>query len=182
MTPCSQTLVLITGVRVCKIFYKAFSRILLYDFEMVYFSECSDIQHCLHVVDFDRLLSSKELFDCTKLINFKVNLAQRSNLAQFWLSFLQVIEILGNLIYVILSGNWQWYVDSVTSIHFPSFLHVTEITIAYITQHTNLLTLGNRHPDVYNNFQKGNFSVQISEKNMFAHVETDKVINYKQRH
>ena len=92
------------AICVYKILYKAFSRILLYEFEMVYISECNDIQRYLRNVndndesDFIRLLASKELCDyCTNLINFKENLAQRSDLARFWLSFLEVIEVLLNL-------------------------------------------------------------------------------------
>ena len=47
----------------------------------------------------------------------------------------------------------------------------------YLTAHyTDLLTLENTHPDVYNEFQKGQFSVQISEKNTFGRMEADKVI------
>ena len=47
----------------------------------------------------------------------------------------------------------------------------------YLTAHyTDLLTIENAHPDVYNDFQKGQFSVQISEKNTFGCMEADKVI------
>ena len=68
--------------------YNAFPRILLGDFEIVYFSECNDMQRYLRdisdndVFDLNRLLSSKGLPGlCTKLINFKENLTQKSDLA-----------------------------------------------------------------------------------------------------
>ena len=107
------------AIRVYKILYEAFSRILLYDFEIVYISECNDIQkYFLNIsddeeYDFNMLLSSIELRNyCTRLINFKENLAQRSDLSKFWLSFLEVTEILLNLIYATRSGNWNLYVES----------------------------------------------------------------------
>ena len=47
----------------------------------------------------------------------------------------------------------------------------------YILAHyTCLLTLENTHPDINNDFQKGNFSLQISEKNTFGRMEADKMI------
>ena len=68
--------------------YNAFPRVLLGDFEMVYFSECNDIQRYLRdisdddVFDLTRVLSSKGLPGfCTKLINFKENVTQKSDLA-----------------------------------------------------------------------------------------------------
>ena len=110
------------AVRVYKILYEAFLKILLDDFEIVYISDCNDMQRYLRSVndddesDFVRLIASKELRDyCTNLINFEENLAQGSNLARLWLSFLEVIEILLNMIYATRSRNWNLYVESLRS-------------------------------------------------------------------
>ena len=89
---------------------------------MAYISESNDMQRYLHDVsdddkiDLNRVLSSKELHEyCTKLMYFKENLAQRNDLARFWPSFLEIIEILLNLIYANSSGNWHLYVESLRS-------------------------------------------------------------------
>ena len=81
---------------------------------------------------FSSLLSRMEQRDyCTKLINFKENLAQRSDLPRCWLKLLEVIEIFFNLICATRSGNWPWYVNSVRNT-LPCFLHMIELIIADI--------------------------------------------------
>ena len=41
---------------------------------------------------------------------------------------------------------------------------------------SEILTLETSHPEVYQEFQKGNFSVQLSETNPFGRSEPDRVI------
>ena len=128
--------------------------------------------------DFIRLLASKELRDYyTNFIHFKENLAQRSDLAQFWLSFLEVIEILLNRNYATSSGNWNLHVESLRST-LPWLIAYDRTNYSrYLTAHnTDVLALENRHSDLYNDFQKGQLLVQISEKNTFGRMEADKVI------
>ena len=142
---------------------------------MVYISERNDIRHYLYDVsdddefDFNRPLSSMELRDhFRKLIDFKENLAQRSDLARFCLSFLEIIEILLNLIYATSSGNCHWYVESLRST-LPWFFAYdrTNYSRYLIIHYTEKLTLENIHPDVYNNFHKGKVSVQTHKRTRF---------------
>ena len=122
-------------------------------------------------------LTCKELRDyCTKLIDFKENLAKKSDYARFWFSFLEIIEILLNLIYATRSGNWHLYVESLRST-LPWFVAYDRTNYSrYLTTHyIDAFTLKSTHPDLYH-FQKGNFPVQISEKYTFGRMEADKVI------
>ena len=103
-----------------KILYEAFSRILLDDFELVHTIECGEVHRVIDGVDksydLNELLESKELQEfCTSLIIYKDNLAERSKLAKFWISFHEMIEVLLNLIYPIRSGNWNLYIKIVRS-------------------------------------------------------------------
>ena len=108
------------AIRTCKIMYEAFSRILLDDFELAHTTECSEV-HCVidgvnKSYDFNELIESKELQEfCTSLITYKDNPAERSTLAKFWISFLEMIEVLLNLIYTTRSGNWDLYIETVRS-------------------------------------------------------------------
>ena len=82
-------------------------RILPVNFEIIYISQCNDIHRYIHDISDDDMfvfsspLSRMEQRDyCTKLINFKENLARRGGLPRFWLSLLDIIEIFLNLINV----------------------------------------------------------------------------------
>ena len=83
-------------------------------------TECSEVHRVIDGVDesydFNELLESKELQEfCTSLITYKDNLAERSTLAKFWISFLEMIEVLLNLIYATRSGNWDLYIETIRS-------------------------------------------------------------------
>ena len=97
------------AVRVYKILYETFSRILLEKFERAYPAQSEAMQNLLENVDdssdFNRLASSEELQDyCTELINLKDKLAEDSMLGKFWLSFLEMCEVLLNILYATRAG------------------------------------------------------------------------------
>ena len=170
------------AIRVYKILYESFSRILLDDFELVHTEECNKLQPYLESADDNdslrELHSSEELQDyCTKLITYKEKLSDESNLARFWTSFLEIIEVLLNLIYSTRTGNWDLYLESVRS-SLPWFFAYDRPNYSrYLTAHYyDLVALETKHPHVYEQFQDGNFSVQVSEANPFGRVEADKVI------
>ena len=172
------------AARSYKILYEAFSRILLDDFELVFPLESNKLQQTLQNVDDDFVssfgthLSRQELHSyCTNLITFKESMAKQSELARFWFSFLDIVVILLNIIYATRSGDWDLYVESLRT-SLPWFFAYDRTNYSrYLTTHLNeLLALESTHPDVYNEFQKGNFSVQISESNTFGRMEADKVI------
>ena len=90
------------AVRVYKILYEAFLWILLKRFERAYPGQTEAMQNLLENFDdssdFNRLASSEELQDyCTDLITFKDKLADESMLGKFWLSFLEMSEVLLNV-------------------------------------------------------------------------------------
>ena len=108
-----------------KILYEAFSRILLDDFELAQTTECSEVYRDKSY-DFNELLESKELQEfCTSLITCKDNLAERSTLAKFWMSFLEMTEVLLNFIYTTCSGNRDLYIGTVRSTIPCFFLRMT---------------------------------------------------------
>jgi len=78
------------AIRIYKILYEAFSRILLEEFEARNVPVSDQMLQLLQDKDdYNEILSSKELQEyCTHLITFKDELAERSILGKFWLSFL----------------------------------------------------------------------------------------------
>ena len=107
------------AIRTHKILYEAFYRILMDDFELGYPTECNKVREVVSTEE-DKLvqgcitiLSSKDFHNyCMELTTFKEQMAKSSDLAKFWLSSLDIIEILLKLIYATRSGNWDFYVES----------------------------------------------------------------------
>ena len=90
------------------------------DFELACTSECNGILQLLDDIDesydFNELLESNELRElCTSLIIYEDNLAEKRALSKFWLSFLEMIEVLLNLIYATRSGKWNLQIETIRS-------------------------------------------------------------------
>ena len=170
------------AIRIYKILYESFSRILCEEFEMECGSECNEIFQILDDIDesydFNDLLESNELHTyCTSLITYKDSLAEKSSLSKFWLSFLEMVEVLLNIIYATRSGKWDLYIESIRSALPWFFAHDRQNYSRYLTAHYyDLLLLKDNHPEIYTEFENGNFSVQLSGSNSFARMELDKVI------
>ena len=88
-----------------------------------------------------------------------------------------MVETLLNLIYATRAGNWNLYVETIKST-LPWFFAYDRTNYSrYLTvHHQDLLTLKDDFPEIHSEFEKGNFSVQISDKNPFGRSEADKVI------
>ena len=122
-------------IRVYKILYEAFSRILLKDFKDAHPDTASTMRQYLEDVaeefDFNFMSENDEMSQYfNDLLTFKEKLCTSSNLTKFWISFLDMIQLLFNLVYATRSGNWYLYIEPVEA-HFHGFLRMTErITVA----------------------------------------------------
>ena len=171
------------AARVYKIMYEVFSRILMEKFEDSHKETALALNTVLEDFDkasddFNSIASCQELQNYSnELITFKENLAKESNLAKFWFSFLDMCEILFNLLYATRSGQWYLYVAAVRQ-SLPWFFAYDRTNYSrYLTTHfQDLSSLEVDFPFIYEEFTKGNFSVQLSSSNPFGRMEADKVI------
>ena len=168
------------AVRVYKILYESFSRLLLEKFT----KEHPETVEALYsrigetIDDYAAVVSLKEMQEYSnKLVPFKESLTGKGNLAKFWLSFLEMCELLLNIIFATRSGHWPLYVVSLRQA-LPWFFAYDRPNYArYLTAHyRELAHLENDFPDIYREFEDGNFSVQLSPDNPFGRMEADKVI------
>ena len=129
-------------------------------------------------------LSSKDFHSyCTQLIWFKERLAKSSDLAKFWLNLLEIIEILFNLIYATRLGNQDLYVESLRKTLPWFFVYDRQNYRRFLTiRFQELLSLESCHPNVYEEFQKGIFSVLLSDNITFGRMENDYPNYHQQRH
>ena len=108
------------AIRIYKITFESFPRILFADFELTCTSECNGILQLLDDIDesydFSELLESNGLREfCKSLITYENNLAEKGALSKFWLSFLEMIEVMLNFIYVTRSGKWNLQIETIRS-------------------------------------------------------------------
>ena len=170
------------AIRAYKIIYDAISRLLLKEFEAAHPDSTAAMQKYLESVteesDFNIIKSSEELSKyCNDFVCFKDELAEKNMLAKFWLSFLDMIEVLFNLIYATRAGKWYLYEETIRST-LPWFFAYDRTNYSrYLTvHHQNLLSLEDDFPEIYAKFERGNFSVQVSDKNSFGRTEPNKAI------
>ena len=170
------------AVRSYKLMYEAIFQLLLKEFELAYPVTAKEMKTYLEQLkdesNFNTMASSETLVKyCNDLVEFKDKIGQQNDLTTFWLSFLDITETLLNLIYATRSGDWNLYVETIKST-LPWFFAYDRTNYSrYLTvHHQDLLSLKKDFPEIHAEFEKGNFSIQISEKNPFGRSEADKVI------
>ena len=94
----------------------------------------------------------------------------------FWLSFIEMLENLLNVLYATRTGKWHLYLESLRNI-LPYVFAYNHLNYAkYMTTMLGeMLNLEQNHPNIYRKFVAGNFCVQLSPHS-FSRVEADKVI------
>jgi hypothetical protein len=172
------------AIQVYKILYEVFYKILLEGFENENAEERDalitmiDSQTVTNFPDYSNLMTSKEMQTySTELLDYKDKIQQKSSLARFCISFLDMVEILLNLVYSTRARNWYLYVETIRSTQ-PWFFAYDRVNYSrYLTAHfMDLLSLEEKYPEVYLEFVKGNFSVQLSHSSTFGRMEADKTI------
>ena len=97
-------------------------------------------------------------------------------LAEFSLSFIEMVEILLNSIYVTRTSNWflllECYRDMMPYTFAYDYLNAKYLPPVL----TELTELEETYPEVYTEFIAGNLSAQLTFKNAFGRIEMDKVI------
>ena len=177
------------AVRVHKLFFEALHRILL---EKFLEEQQESIKHLVDEINLSLIDLAKDIngenidaFEDSDsfrnfvmlFIDFKEKLKGDSDLAKFWLIYLDMVELLLNTIFSLRSGSWHLYVECMRDIVPWTFAYDRFNYSRYLTAHLGeMLALEENHPFVYNEFCKGNFTIQMSDTKRFARMEADKVI------
>ena len=173
------------GVRMYKLMYEAVSMKVLENMKLGVDEVNPDrIQHITSLdisrLDFDTIWSEKNLKDVyNDYIEMRIKLSsnEESALQQFWVSFLEMVELLLNTIYSIRSGNWELLLECIRSILPYTFAYDNLNYARYLTGMLgDMLELPHDFPEVYAEFMRGNFAAQLTEDGRFLRTETDKVI------
>ena len=97
-------------------------------------------------------------------------------LPKFWISYIEMVELLLNVLYACRAGNWDLLLEYIRDI-LPFAFAYDHINYArYLTYMLgDLLSLESEFPEIYEQWLEGNFAAQLSD-GVFKRVETDKVI------
>ena len=173
------------GIRLYKIYREALTRLLLKQLEdeapEMYkeFSSHVDQTDTMNAARFEALKSEssfEQLFN--SYLNLRIKLGSSNfSLQRFWLSFLEMMELLLSLIYSVRLGKWDLLLECIRSI----------IPFTFTYDHINyarylpgllgeMLSLEDDYLDIYERFKASEFSAQLSNESSFSRCESDKVI------
>ena len=83
---------------------------------------------------------------------------------KFWISYLEMVELLLKLIYTQQAGDWHLHLESLKKAIPWAFAYdrynYSRYSLPYLS---DMLNQPSQHPEVYEFFMNGNFSVQLSE-------------------
>ena len=101
-----------------------------------------------------------------KLYDFQDELCEESEMCRFWQSFLSMMENLLTILYATRTGYMQLYVESINMLLSWTFAYDRHNYAGYLTFHyIEMINLEENHPSIYQEFMKGNFSVQVPGNN-----------------
>ena len=177
-------------VHLHKVVYEALFRMLLNKFEASLPAHAIDIFQQKEILiesfkldlckdGFERIFMSKELREWNDLLVTHMNetKSKGSDLKKFWLTYLDLCELLLNLIFSTCSGNWELYLACIEEVIPWAFAHDRHKYARSLLPFLNdMRDLPATFPEVYAAFCNGEFSVQMSPSNPFGGNEADKTI------
>ena len=160
------------GIRMHKIVYEALMRCVVEKWQNSdkYKDEnFSDIDNG-ELVDYDRFVTS--------IMEFEKFLRENNGpTSAFWMSYIDMVETLLDLLRATREGNWNLYLQSIGKVIPWMFAYDHQNYARYLPIfYYDMLNLERTHPDIYADFLNGNFSIQLDSTNSFSRLPVDEVI------
>ena len=95
----------------------------------------------------------------------------------YWMSYLDMVEILPEMIRASQEGNWPLHLHAIR-VMIPWCVAYDKVNYArYLSvYHAQMTRLEEEHPDIYHHMMEGGFSVQQSASNPFGRVPVDQTL------
>lgn len=171
------------AVRLHKCVYEALMRLLLKEFESSGQSlpvlNLEQLKLELNQEEFERVMNSSEFRQFADQFHAYLQRMKEngSSLGKFWLSYLELCELMLNLIYASRTGSWELYLSCIEEVIPWAFAYDRQNYARYLIPFLDdMRHLSVRMPEVYTAFNKGQFSVQMGGRNPFGRNEADKTI------
>ena len=165
------------GVRAYKILYEAIIRRTLEEIGVN--DDGNIVDFDIYNISFDDVWEENESLTTkyNKFIDYRFKMEKEQPLQRFWMSFLEMVELLLNTIYALRSGDWLLLIECIKLILPYTFAYDHVNYARYLSAMLgDMLQLPQRFPDVYKEFLNGNFVTKLTDGSKFSRVETDKVI------
>eukprot|EP00058_Branchiostoma_floridae_P000977 XP_002586465.1 hypothetical protein BRAFLDRAFT_106667 [Branchiostoma floridae] len=103
--------------------------------------------------------------------------SESSRLTQYWMSYIDLVEILLGLLRATREGDWLLHQVSIRQLIPWCFAYDRVNYARYLSYYyAQMSQLQSQHPDVYAEFMRGHFSVQIGHANPFGRIPVDQTI------
>ena len=180
------------AVRMHKLIYESLMRILCNGMKAHAMGD-NDIESDSSLQQFDEMLQrmvnglDQESFEETLESTLYKSIQDRFNdykkevckgdLQKFWFSYLDMVELLLNLIYAQRAGDWQLHLECVKKVVPWAFAYDRHNYARYLQPYlSDMLNLPTTHPEIHDFFSRGHFAVQLSHNNPFGKNDADKTI------
>lgn len=144
-----------------------------------YLSEIAALADTLTTEKHDEVFKSRafkrfsELFDVYTVHLRKTN----GPLSAFWMSYIDMIELLLHMIRASREGNWELHLSCVHQMLPWCFAYNAINYSRYMSvYYGDMMNLPNDHPEVHEFMQNGGFSVQMSKDNTFGRIPVDQTL------
>ena len=99
-------------------------------------------------------------------------------LSSFWMSYVDIVgDILLGLLRASREGNWHLHLSAISKMIPWCFAYDRVNYARYLPAYlTKMYSLKEKHPEVYNIFCNGGFSVQLADQNPFGRIPVDQTI------
>ncbi|KAG0728083.1 hypothetical protein GWK47_033223 [Chionoecetes opilio] len=127
---------------------------------------------------FQELMESESCTHILKLFQvYLETLRDEHNLSAFWMSYLDMVEIMLDLVQASREGNWMLHLGAIRQMIPWCFAYDKVNYARFLTYYYAMMSrLPIEHPEVHEHFMQGGFSVQIGSKNPFGRIPVDQTI------
>ena len=181
------------SIRMHKLLYEAFMRLAWKGFLPWLAEHHKDELGCLHETleavsqlcenispaALQKLLKNKSCSQILKLFGVYLDYLRHGNgsLSTFWMSYVDMVEILLGLLRASREGNWLLHLASIRKIIPWCFAYDRQNYARYLPYYyAQMSRLAIDHPDVHAHFMNGGFSVQLDRNNPFGRIPVDQTI------
>ena len=126
--------------------------------------------------EFQRTLDEKSFSEVTELFRRYMLFLRTENgtLSEFWVSYLDLVDILLSMIRATREGDWELHISSIRNLIPWCFAYDNINYARYLSSYLSEMThLEEEHPEVLTHFKSGGFAVQIGDCNPFGKIPVD---------
>lgn len=126
--------------------------------------------------EFQKKLSETSFCKVTELFQKYLSFLRNKNgkLSEFWVSYLDLVDILLAMIRASREGNWELHLSSIRSFIPWCFAYDNLNYARYLSSYVSEMShLEEEHPDVHTYLKSGGFAVQMGDDNPFGKIPVD---------